>query len=268
MKSRVISRHKAEQISVAIAIKANEEHFKTLLAMHLALSDAVLPLHMEGMEVMKKADSRLVKCNAIKEFSMDEDRRMTYRRIARNILPFDFYYGGHSDVLDLFYERKDGESNYRHYDDDSISPEFIYAMPDLSFQTEHELYPIYADAAENTDALRKLFTTRVLAPIGGSHYEYLHSTPEFLAENVALIEQAAEIVKIEKDILNSNKSMLDDIKRNIARARTTKKICESWPEIAPFVARLYGEEEAAQEMETPLGNIIARHHPNLLGAPA
>lgn len=267
MKSRVISRHKAEQITLAITIKANEEHFNTLLAMHLALSDALLPLHMEGIEVMQKADPRLVKRDALKEFSTDEDRRMTYRVIARHIMPFDFYYGANTEVLDLFYERKEGES-YRYYDDDQINPEFIYHLPDLDLQKEHELYPIYADAAKNSDALRKLFTTRVLAPIGGSYYTSIYPTPEFMAENVALIEQAAEITKMEKDILHANKSLVEDIKLNITRARTTKNICRDWPEIAGFVARLYGEEEAAQEMEVPLGNIIARHHPQLLGAPA
>jgi len=267
MKSRVISRQKAEQITLAITIKANEEHFKTLHAMHLALSDALLPLHMEGIEAIQKADQRLVNRNALKEFSTDEDRRITYRAIAKEIIPFDFYYGENSQVLDLFYEKKKGES-YRYYDDDQINPSFIYCMPELEWQKEHELYPIYAEAAENTEALRKLVNTKVLATIGGSYHTSIYPTPEFMAENVALIEQAAEITKMEKDILRANKSLVDDIKTNIARAKTTKRICSDWPEIAGFVARLYGEEEAAQEMEVPLGNIIARHHPQLLGAPA
>lgn len=264
MKSRVISRQKAEQITLAITIKANEDNIKSLHADYMALSDALLPIHMEGIELLKSADARLMP-RSIKKHETKVDERMTYREVAKQILPFSFYGHESTEVLDMFHTGED----YRW--SSNPHPEFVYNKPfdnltQSNGEDHHELFPVYCEAVNRSGAIATVFGARMLAPLGC--YEALYPTPELLTELVPMLNMAGDICERVSAIHNANQSLVNDIKRNIARARTTKKICESWPEIAPFVARLYGEEEAAQEMETPLGNIIARHHPNLLGAPA
>lgn len=263
MKSRVISRHKAEQITLAITIKANEDNIKSIHADYMALSDALLPIHMEGIELLKSSDTRLLP-RRIKKYETKVDERMTYREVAKKILPFSFYGQENNEVLDMFHTGEDYRwSSIPH-------PQFVYNKPDRSLteshEDQHELFPVYCDAVNRSGAISTVFEARILAPLGC--HEALYPTPELLTELVPMFNMAGDIYERAVAIHDANLNLAQDIKSNIARARTTKNICNDWPEIAPFVARLYGEEEASQQMETPLGNIIARHHPNLLGAPA
>ena len=261
MKSRVISNQKSNEITLAILIKANEENIKSFYASHIEISDALLPYHMEGMKVLQTAHQSLTGYGYLKEYDTSVDARFSYREVVEKIISYKWRF--EDNVVDMFYD----QAEYYHYGKHP-NPKFVYGAPstELSHDTDNELYPLYERWVKEFEGVAEsLFNMRVLSPIGGG---YLHCTPELLIELTPLLEKWSELRERMAETYKANDALAEDIKRNIARARTTKNICRDWPEIAGFVARLYGEEEAAQEMEVPLGNIIARHHPNLLGAPA
>ena len=261
MKSRVISKEKAKQITLAILLKANEENIKSVHASYMEVSDALLPLHIKGMKRLQTSHLSVTGYNYIQKHDTKVDERLSYRDVATKIIPYEWRWD--SNVLDMFH----GKERYYHYHEHP-NPKFVYRAPcrTLCSDTENELYPLYESwVTEHEGMTDSMFDLRVLAPIGGGK---LYCTPEFMVELVPVLEQWKALHDRMSELYTANKNLADDLHRNINRARTTKNICRDWPEIAGFVARLYGEEEAEQEMEVPLGNIISRHHPHLLGAPA
>jgi len=261
MKSRVISKQKAKQITLAILLKANEENIKSVHASYIEISDALLPFHTEGMKRLQTSHLSVTGYNYLQNHDTQIDERMSYRDVAEKIISYEWRWD--SDVLDMFH----GRERYYHYHEHP-NPKFIYREPcrTLCSDTENELYPLYESwVTEHENMTDNLFKLRVLSPIGGGK---LYCTPQLLVELVPVLEKWKELHGRMDELRTANNNLGQDIQRNIARAKTTKNICRDWPEIAGFVARLYGEEEIEQEMEVPLGNIIARHHPHLLGAPA
>jgi hypothetical protein len=68
-----------------------------------------------------------------------------------------------------------------------------------------------------------------------------------------------------KDLIDRREKMIQDLRFNIEKARTTKALIELWPEVGPIVEEYYGEE--ITEPERPLEAILARYLVPQIAAP-
>lgn len=262
MKSKVISRTNREKLSAMLTVFACRDEFLPIQKMYIEASDMLLPLHehicddFESLPPLAKNFLSVVKV----EVDLEKDTRHNMREIYEKISPFY----GDDERQGVF-----GLDPNTLVIDANRYPTFQWSPPRCVLGS-------VVDGDENAPSWQtcrvwgnlQLASTR---SVNCRRYHDEYALPQAYVEDELseyhevikeVIAKCTAIAEAETALEKTMREMRTELEDNIEGAKTTKNLVHAWPEVEPFVAKMFPEctaQGVANTCETPIGNIILRH---------
>ena len=257
MKSKVISRTNRERLSAILTVFACRDELLPIQRLYIEASDTLLPVHEKicadftSLPVLARNFLRVVDV----EVDLENDTRHNLREVFERVSPF---YGDDERQAVL-----------------GLDPDTLVIDANRYTTFGWDIPNVYDDNVEydwTTERVWRdlqLATTRAMAFSRNYHttsklpQEYVDTELSEYHEAINdTISKCRSIATLQEALTSTMRSLRIELEQNIEGAKTTKNLVSAWPEVEPFVAKLYPEctdTGTANTCETPIGNIILRH---------
>lgn len=252
MKSKVISRANREKLSAILTVFACRDEFLPIRKLYIEASDMLLPVHericddFESLPPLAKNFLRVVDV----DIDLEKDTRHNMREIYGTVSPF----WGDDERQGIFgLDPNTVVVGVNEYTTFQWSPPNLYGDEvDLDWQTSKAWRAIQLATTRSVSARRDELPQAYVENELSEYHEVIKNA----------LAKCTKIVKLQDDLRDTMRSLRTELLENIEGAKTTKNLVHAWPEVEPFVAKMFPEctaQGVANTCETPIGNIILRH---------
>lgn len=257
MKSKVISKTNREKLSTILAVFACRDELLPIQRMYIEASDTLLPVHericddFASLPSLAKNFLRVVDV----DIDLENDTRHNMREVFENVTPF--------------YRDENRQAIL------GLDPDTLVIDANRYTTFGWDIPNIYDDNVECDWATQRVWrdlqlaTTRTVS-LSRGYYNATELPQEYVDNELSECHEAIKetvskcngIAVLQEALGNTMRSLRNELSDNIEGAKTTKNLVAAWPEVEPFVAKLFPEcttTGVVNTCETPIGNIILRH---------